>query len=225
MGVFMADYPSSVRISDWLVLDAGTLSARLRQSTVGPPPAQAGRRRNNCRIRPPFVIVDRITVSSGWRPCRPSKVAIQNRMEALMQTQPPNDTSALRKLSEQMTAVQAELAAIKELLQATSLTREQYASYIGGVKQNLVVSNIPAEKEMETTEQIPLKQPNPRLLKPGKKHQQKYKHHCKVCDGEWIGDEPAPPSCNYCRSTIWQTGETKWALRRKNQTAGSAVVA
>ena len=142
-----------------------------------------------------------------------------------MQTQPPEDTSALRQLSEQMAAVLAELAAMKELLTGTSLTREQYASYIGGVKQNLVVSNSPAKEPMPTTQQIQLKQPNPRLLKPGKKHQQKYKHHCKVCDGEWIGDEPEPPTCNYCRSTIWRTGETKWALRRKNQESGNAAIA
>ena len=142
-----------------------------------------------------------------------------------MQTQPPEDTSALRQLSEQMAAILAELAVMKELLTGTSLTREQYAPYIGGVKQKLELSNSSAEEPMPTTQQIQLKQPNPRLLKPGKKHQQKYKHHCKVCDGEWIGDEPEPPTCNYCRSTIWRTGETKWALRRKIQEAGNAAMA
>ena len=142
-----------------------------------------------------------------------------------METPPPVDTSALKQLSDQMTEVQAELIAIRELLAATSLTREQYASYIGGVKHNLVLTDSSAEESMPTTQQIPLRQPNPRLIKPGKKHQQKYKHHCKVCDGEWIGDEPEPPTCNYCRSTIWRTGQTKWALRRKSQEAGNAVVA
>ena len=132
-----------------------------------------------------------------------------------MESQPPEDTSTLKQLREQISAVQAELAVIRELLEDTSLTREQYAPYSGIVKQQSVSLDITAEEPMPT-QQIPLRQPNPRLLKPGKKHQQKYKHHCKVCDGEWIGDESAPPTCNYCRSTIWRTGETKWALRRKS---------
>ena len=139
-----------------------------------------------------------------------------------MNTQPPEDKFALRKVIEQLTAIQADLAAIKQTLGDPSLTREQYAPYITPTKQNLPLPNRIEETPMTTTQPIPLRQPNPRLLKPGKKHQQKYKHHCKICDGEWIGDEPSPPACNYCRSTIWQTGETKWALRRKSHELGDA---
>lgn len=142
-----------------------------------------------------------------------------------METHAPKDTSAFGQLTDRITAVQAELAAIKELLYATSLTPEQYAPYSGSVKQNLVLRNRTAEGAVPITQPIPLRQPDPRLLKPGKRHQRKYKHHCKVCDGEWIGDEPEPPTCNYCRSTIWRTGETKWAQRRKRQESGDAVVA
>ena len=142
-----------------------------------------------------------------------------------METHAPQDNSAFRQLTDRITAVQAELAAIKELLYATSLTPEQYASYSGSVKQKLEVINSTAGEPVPTTQPISLRHPDPRLLKPGKRHQRKYKHHCKVCDGEWIGDEPEPPTCNYCRSTIWRTGETKWALRRKRQETGDAVVA
>ena len=142
-----------------------------------------------------------------------------------METRTPEDTSIPRQLTDRITAVQAELAAVKELLFATYLTPEQYASYIGGVKPNFDVDDSLIGGAVPATQQIPLRQPNPHLLKPGKKHQQKYKHHCVVCDGEWIGDDPEPPSCNYCRSTIWRTGETKWALRRRRQASSDVVVA
>ena len=142
-----------------------------------------------------------------------------------METHAPEDTSIPRQLTDRITAVQAELAAVKELLFATYLTPEQYASYIGSVKPKFDVEDNTVGESVQATQPIPLRQPNPRLLKPGKKHQQKYKHHCKVCDGEWIGDDPEPPSCNYCRSTIWRTGETKWALRRRIQGTSDVVVA
>ena len=141
-----------------------------------------------------------------------------------METQPPRDTTALRYLTEQLAEMQADLAAIKRLLLDPTLTPEQYASYISSVKLDFVTRN-KFEPEMPTTQPIPLRQPNPGLLKPGRRPQQKFKHHCLVCDGEWIANEPEPPSCCYCRSTIWRTGETKWALRRKSQEAGATAVA
>ena len=141
--------------------------------------------------------------------------------------QPPTDPSALTRAIEQLAEVQAELARIERLLidasESSELTPAEYTAYIMHVKHNLVPPHHIPHDPMPSTQQIPLKQPKPNLLKPGKRLQQKYKHHCKICDGEWIGDEPAPPSCNYCRSTIWQTGETKWALRRKNQEIDDAM--
>ena len=143
-----------------------------------------------------------------------------------MESQPPRDQSTLIQIIQRLSAMQAELAAITDLLLEAStdseLTPAQYKSYIMNVKHNLVSIIRDPSDPMPTTHQIPLRQPRPALLKPGKRPQIKYKHHCKVCDGEWIGDEPTPPTCNYCRSTIWQTGETKWAIRRKNQEAGEA---
>ena len=142
--------------------------------------------------------------------------------------QPPTDPSALKHAIDHLSEVQAELARIKQFLidasESSELTQAKYNDYIMHVKQNLVSEHQNLYDPMPATQQIPLRQPKPNLLKPGKKLQQKYKHHCKICDGEWIGDEPAPPSCNYCRSTIWQTGETKWALRRKSQDMGDATV-
>ena len=139
-----------------------------------------------------------------------------------MDTQPPVDASALQQVLEQLAGVQAELASLKQALRETSLTREQYASYISHVKQNSVMYDKISGVTMTATQEIPLRRPQQHLLKPGRKPQQKFKHHCQVCDGEWISNEPQPPSCSYCRSTIWQTGETKWALRRKNQDIGNA---
>ena len=137
-----------------------------------------------------------------------------------MRTQPPHETPDLRQVVEQLADMQADLTAIKRLLVDPSLTPEQYASYISRVKQKLAITDN-YESEMPTTLPIPLRPPNPGLLKPGRRPQQKFKHHCLVCDGEWIANEEHPPSCCYCRSTIWRTGETKWALRRKS--ANTAV--
>ena len=141
-----------------------------------------------------------------------------------METQPPHNAATMRQVIEQLAEMQADLAAIKRLLLDPSLTPEQYASYIRQVKLDLVIHD-DNESRMPTTQPIPLKRPNPGLLKPGRRPQQKFKHHCLVCDGEWIANEPQPPSCCYCRSTIWRTGETKWALRRKTQETGNVVVA
>ena len=139
-----------------------------------------------------------------------------------MNPQPPEDSSALQQVLEQLAGVQAELAALRELFSDTSLTREQHTPYTSQVQPNLVKQNQTIEKPMTTTQQIPLRPPKRHLLKPGRRPQQKFKHHCQVCDGEWIGNEPQPPSCSYCRSTIWQTGETKWALRRKSDELGES---
>ena len=146
-----------------------------------------------------------------------------------MEPLPPPDMSVLQQtlsaLQGEVARMSNELADLKNLFAASQrqLTGEQYTDYNDAVKHKYVLTN--TEEDMPATQEIPLKQPSPNLLKPGKKPQKKYKHHCKVCDGEWIGDEPNPPSCNYCRSRIWQLGETKWALRRKSQEAGKAAVA
>ena len=144
-----------------------------------------------------------------------------------MDTQPPRDPSALAQtlsaLQAEVSRMNRELADIKRLLvsEHPELTREQYTSYNDPVKHKIELSD--TGNYMPATQEIPLRQPRPNLLKPGKKPQKKYKHHCKVCDGEWIGDEPAPPTCNYCRSRTWESGETKWALRRRNQDMGNAT--
>ena len=138
-----------------------------------------------------------------------------------MDAQPPEDQSALMQM---MAAMQADILRINAVLadvqthlnhQLPELTREQYTVYNESVKPKYIYTD--TDIDMPATQEIPLKPPRPNLLKPGKKPQTKYKHHCKICDGEWIGDEPNPPACNYCRSRIWKSGQTKWHLRRKSQ--------
>ena len=113
-----------------------------------------------------------------------------------MEPQPPPDTSALQHtisaLQDEIARMSNELADIKQLFcdRLPQLTREQYTDYNDPVKHKEV--SVDTEKDMPATQEIPLRQPSPNLLKPGKKPQKKYKHHCKVCDGEWIGDEPKP---------------------------------
>ena len=145
-----------------------------------------------------------------------------------METQPPPDMAALlQALSElkgEVARMGSDLADIKQFLLPphNQLTGEQQAEY--NAPDTHKTEPLNTEQDMPATQEIPLRQPNPSLLQRGKKPRKRYKHHCKVCDGEWIGGEPAPPSCNYCRSRTWQSGETKWALRRKTQETGSAVV-
>ena len=167
-----------------------------------------------------------------------------------MDTQPSGDLSALVRvmieLQAEISSVKTELTEIKKLLTDTNkqwaalcvsitemvnsarrdivseLTQASYNSYNEAVKHKIDNPGT-IGKLMSTSQEIQLKQPKPNLLKPGKKFQQKYKHHCKVCDGEWIGDEPNPPTCNYCRSRIWQTGRTKWDLRRESRDIGDTT--
>ena len=93
------------------------------------------------------------------------------------------------------------------------LTHPKNSTNISGV--NRKCQDAAKQENTMATELVELHAPAPHLAK--RAVQEKYKHRCAVCGGEWIGEDDNPSECIYCRTTTWRTGKTKWDLRRERK--------
>ena len=99
-----------------------------------------------------------------------------------------------------------------EKYQNNNLTKSKISNSVFVVKNKATFKSSEASRPMVGTRIIDLNPPAPERAK--KPVQQVYMHHCAMCAGDWVGNDPDPGRCNYCYTPRWRTGKTKWDERR-----------
>ncbi len=109
------------------------------------------------------------------------------------------------------------LTSLRDLTTDTTLPNDSYK--IQYVKRKFVPidAKYTTEPLRTGTVAIELKAPNDAFSR--RSVQTKYRHSCYRCGGEWIGDEPDPAECVYCRTRRWRDGKTQWERRREGESA------
>ncbi len=182
-------------------------------------------------IDPPFGIVGLLLPYSGWLRGHQSDDATQSRLEALMDTHPPEDSSASTELSALLRAIKQLTAAATEVAEAIKnhpLTTFSYGSIVPNSsdvkikkKQEKPMPALPKSlTAIPTIEVIEVNAP-----------QIYVKFHCHVCTREWIVPIPLeyfdtyqpPKKCRWCESVVWSNPERAQIRSDQRSKRGSVM--